>query len=255
MRHPKRQTIPDGYPVYGSAVMPNFQIETYRNLEVLKHEGKKKTIIHATNHPAIELDLDWLPAAAESYHISPNPEDYILVSLPIVTANIPNRNLQGFQLEEISYFCPIYGCMIYQTFNKKCCHIDHQNNDPTKAKGVIADSNVQYVPRYDIWKINAVTLWDRSKDANLVKSILEKKRTGYSMGATVAAFLCSICGKVDNLDDHSCEHMKNKGKLYPVRGSDYARLAYQICSGTVYFEISSVSEPADPSAVSLDVYI
>ena len=151
-----RQTIPEGHFVKGSVVKAQYQYETHKNVEILKSGNKRKAIIHATNYPKLELDLDFLPAAAESYHISSKPEDYIVVSLPIVTCCIPNRNLQGFPIEEVTHFDPLYGMMVYETFRKKPVHVDHNNDDPTKAKGVHVDASMQYVPKYDIWIGNVV---------------------------------------------------------------------------------------------------
>jgi hypothetical protein len=247
-----RPAIPPGHRVKGSIVTADYQIETHKNIETVKHNGQKKTIVHAVNYPKLELDLDFLPAAAESYHISPDPKDYIVVSLPIVTADIPNRNVQMFPIEEICHFDPIYGQIVYQTFMKKPTHINHINEDPTKAKGIHADASMQYIPKYDLWKINVLTLWDRSKDPRLIKDILEKRRTGYSMGATVSYFLCSICGQVDTMDNHRCEHMKNVGSLW----GEKKRLAMQICTGVCYFETSNLdNEPADPTAYSEDIFV
>lgn len=247
-----RQTIPEGHFVKGSVVKAQYQYETHKNVEILKSGNKRKAIIHATNYPKLELDLDFLPAAAESYHISSKPEDYIVVSLPIVTCCIPNRNLQGFPIEEVTHFDPLYGMMVYETFRKKPVHVDHNNDDPTKAKGVHVDASMQYVPKYDIWKINVLTIWDRSKDPQLVKNILDKKRKGYSMGATVSNFICSVCGRIDNMDANSCEHMKPAGGIW----GDNRRLAMQLCTGVCYFETSNLeNEPADPSAYSEDIYV
>jgi len=257
MRTPRikiqRQYIPDhGHYVKGSVVKAQYQYETHKNVEILKSGNRKKAIIHAANYPKLEIDLDFLPAASESYHISSQPSDYIVVSLPIVTCDIPNRNLQCFPIEEVSHFDPLYGQMVYETFKKKPCHIDHINEDPTKAKGVHVDAGMQYIPKYDIWKINVLTIWDRSKDPKLVKDILDKKRTGYSMGATVSNFICSICGKIDNMDEHSCQHMRPPGGTW----GDEKRLAMQLCTGVCYFETSNLgNEPADPSAYSEDIYI
>ena len=636
----QRQYIPDGHFVKGCVVKAAYQYETHKNIEILKSGQRKKAIIHATNYPKIELDLDFLPAAAESYHISAQPSDYILVSLPIVTCDIPNRNLQQFPIEEVTHFDPLYGMMVYETFRKKPCHVNHCfakgtqirvfgneskniedivegdvvlthtgqfkpvtkiykngiksvtkikstgtleeiyvtenhpiyvidkrqafgkkdevskgrneryrfkdfrnieykphwrpvsdvyvgdylcipisyggeekvdpnlaflaglfladgcyrkntdyqngygimytlgshetaliektkqcldnlgykytyspdvtqgvdsitvcnvelakkfqewcgeyshakhisgnmrlwdiettkimlggyisgdgcfdknakayrirssskdllrdvqqalafvgipacigidekvgtlqkrnkkyvkkdgtdlvimprydsgcvrvpsqftpqlkgyvvgkifedrasdkdntkliiqngfimspvyhidrgigdadvfnleveddhsyiandiivhncNDDPTKAKGVHIDASMQYVPKYDIWKINVLTMWDRSKDEQLIKDILDKKRKGYSMGATVSNFICSICGQIDNMDAHSCDCMKPPGGIW----GDNRRLAMQLCTGVCYFETSNLeNEPADPFAYSEDVF-
>lgn len=249
---PPRSSIPPGHQVQGTVVTADYQVETHRNMETLKHNGKTKTIVHATNRPKLELDLDFLPAAAESYHISPNPDDYIIVSLPIVTCDIPNRNVQCFPVEEVCHFDPVYGQIVYQTFKRKPTYTDHSNTDPTKAKGVHADASMQFIPKYDLWKINVLTMWDRTKDPQLVQDILTKKRTGYSMGATVNYFICSICGQIDTMDQSRCDHMKNIGALY----GEKRRLAMQLCTGVCYFETSNLgNEPADPTAYSTDIFV
>lgn len=245
-------TKPPGHEVRGSVVKAQYQFEGHKNVEILKSGNKKKALIHATNYPKMELDLDVLPAAAESYHISPDPKDYIIVSLPIVTADIPNRNVQCFPIEEICHFDPLYGQMVYQTFKQKPVHVDHINEDPTKAKGIHADASMEFLPKYDLWKINVLTLWDRSKDPKLIDDILKKRRNGYSMGATVTYFICSICGQPDPMDNTRCEHMKQLGSLW----GEQNRIAMQLCTGVCYFETSNLgNEPADPTAYSEDIFI
>ena len=251
-KEPTRACIPPGHKVQGAIVTADYQIETHKNIDIVKHNGKKRALVHASNYPKFELDLDFLPAAAESYHISPNPSDYVIVSLPIVTCDIPNRNAQCFPIAEVCHFDPIYGQIVYQTFKRKPCHIDHANEDPTKAKGVHVDASMQYIRKYDLYKINVLTMWDRSKDPKLVNDILTKKRTGYSMGATVSYFICSICGQIDTMDNQRCDHMKNIGALY----GEQKRLAMQLCTGVCYFETSNLgNEPADPTAYSEDIFV
>ena len=234
--------------VYGSTVTADFNLQLYKNLE--KHRGSNKYSVKATNMPAAQIDFDLLPAISEAYHISNKPEDYVMVQMPIVTVDVPNRNLQGFPLEEVAYFDPVQGKMVYQTFQNKCTFTDHNNTDPTQAKGYIADASMIYIPKYDIWKINIVTLWDRTKDTKLVHEILDGKRNGYSMGATVNAFSCSICGWADCLAE-PCEHMaKGKGSMW---GEDN-RLCYTMCLGSTFFETPSVADPADPTAKSNDIW-
>lgn len=189
-----------------------------------------------------DIDVAWLPAAAETYAISSDPRDYVLVDIPIVTVDVPNRNLQAFPYEEVSYFDPLYGRMVYQSFDRKPTHQDHDNKDPLKAKGVMFDSSLKYVPAYNIWKISILAGWDRTKDPWLVRQILTKKRTGYSMGALVEAFVCSVCGAIDT-NVRKCPCMK-KGKGQ-VMGN---KLVYQQCCGVNFIETSSVDDPADITA-------
>lgn len=187
--HPSRyRSAPEGHIVTGSVVTAGVTAELYKNYEVFQKNGRKMAKANLGG-PPIDIDLSILPAAAEAYNISPNLEDYIMVAnLPIVTVGIANRNMQAFPLEEVTYFDPHQGRIVYQTFINKPTHIDHCNQDPRQAKGIIPDASLIYVPKYDIWKINLITLWDRTKDYKLVDDIIKKKRTGYSMGAMVNYF-------------------------------------------------------------------
>jgi len=243
---------PPGHEVRGAIVKADYQFEAHKNVEILKEGKRRKALIHAANHPKFTIDMDVLPAAAESYQISANPKDYVVVTVPIVTNCVPNRNLQCFPIEETCHFDPLYGQMVYQTFKYKPTHVDHINEDPTKAKGIHADASMQYIPKYDLWKINVLTMWDRSKDPKLIDDILNKRRNGYSMGATVTYFICSICGQVDPMDQTRCEHMKDIGSLW----GEQNRIAMQLCTGVCYFETSNLgNEPADPTAYSEDIFV
>ena len=211
------------------------------------------------------IDISWLPAAADTYKISADPNDYILVDVPIVTVDVPNRNMQAFPFEEVAYFDPTYGKQIYKTFIGKPAHINHENGDPLRAKGVHFDASMEYVPDYDLYKIRVLTGWDRTKDPHLIAQILSGKRPGFSMGSMVSAFVCSVCGAMDT-NSNPCRHMDprlglRKGMLWshttdrkvdPHQSEAYAaadvQLIYQMCCGANFIEISSVDDPADPSA-------
>ena len=57
-----------------------------------------------------ELDWKtWLPFAAKPYHISPNPDDYVIVATPIIPSDLPNRNGVGFPLNQLLKFDPVTG--------------------------------------------------------------------------------------------------------------------------------------------------
>lgn len=208
------------------------------------------------------LDISWLRAASETYKVSANIKDYVFVSIPIVTADIPNRNMDCFSFGELTHFSPIHGRVTFQTFIGKACHQNHQNQDPTKAKGVHFDSTMrQYDVRpahvgYDsntksipLWKVRVLTGWDRTKDESLVKSILRRERNAYSMGALIDYAMCSVpsCGKVTT--PKPCEHIAGgKGR---ISRDNYVCFDY-VC-GANFFETSCLDEePADPDAFSPD---
>jgi hypothetical protein len=236
---PPRHTNSNPSLVVGRSVTSECIVEAFRH-DVDKK--RNKLVIAGTQLDNPVIDISWLPAAAETYKISSDPKDYILVDVPLVTVDIPNRNLQAFPYEEVSYFDPLYGQCVYQTFLRKPTHIDHDNKDPKKAKGVNFDVSLKFVPAYNVWKICVLSGFDRTKDPKLVEDILSKKRSTYSMGALVESFLCAVCGAIDtNVKRCDCGP---KGTI--VKG----QLVFQACCGTNFIENSNVGDPADISASS-----
>jgi len=229
--------------VNSAAVRADRTIEahSFRN-DIAKSQNR--LMIAATSPFKRDIDISWLPVAAETYQISSDIKDYVIVDVPAVTIDIPNRNLQAFPFEEVSYFDPMYGRQVFQSFIGKPSHVDHQNKDPLKAKGVIFDATMQFVPKWNVWKIRLLQGFDRSKDNMLASQILNGQRCGYSMGALVSNFICSVCGTIEN-QYSPCAHIKaGKGSVFNDR------LTYEICCGVNYVENSSVAEPADPTAES-----
>jgi hypothetical protein len=234
--------------VKGSVVQANGTHEACKRAHTYSTGGR--TIVAAKNMNFVkDIDISWLKAAAASYDISPNINDYIFVDVPIVTSDFPNRNLQAFPYTELSYFDPHYGQMIYQTFKGKPCHIDHVNEDPLKAKGIILDASLQFIPKYNVWKVRIFKAFDRTKDPQLTSDIMSRKRRGYSMGALVSAFVCSYCGKIES-KINPCRCMKaGKGSIFD------GHLIYSMCADVMYIESSSVGDPADATAWADNLFI
>jgi hypothetical protein len=222
--------------------------ESYQVIEASKENyatGHQKVLAMARNNFPSDIDISWLPAAAQTYEISPNINDYLIIDVAAVTVDIPNRNLQAFPYEEISYFDSSYGKMVYQTFTGKPSCKDHKNeveDNPDLAKGVIFAAVLQYVPEFDIHKIRLLQGYDRTKDQTLVRDIYEKKRKYYSMGSLVSNFVCPVCGEIESQVTPCTCFKQGKGSKY------MDNLIYQLCLGTVFIENSSVTEPADPFA-------
>lgn len=204
-----------------------------------------------------KIDLGFLRNAARAYQISADPRDHVFVSLPIVTAGVPNRNMDCFTHRELTRFSPIHGCVVYKTFIGKPTHVDHKNQDPTRAKGVHYDAtfrkytvqpgklgyDAQSAP-VDLWKVRILTGWCRQKDARLVEQILRRERTGYSMGALIDYAVCSLpsCARVTT--PNPCPHVA-AGKGRVVHGY----VVYDRVYGVNYIETSNLGEePADPDA-------
>lgn len=229
-----------------------------RILELHKWRTTKRgnQTVLARKSSKIEIPVNWLKAAAETYNISPDYRDYVVAEVPLVTVNVPNRNLDCFPSEEMARFDNILGCLVYKTFIGKACFQDHDNKDPLKAKGVNFDSVMvrQKDPNnQEVWKVRVLSGFDRTKDPELAKSIEAGERRNYSMGALVGMSRCSICqgitrGRVaSNNQRCSCTGAK-KGSIISVEGR--SRLKYDLCYGVNFIENSSVGVPADHTAES-----
>lgn len=210
--------------------------------------GQMKMASSHIHTPTKSLDISWLPLAAEKYNISDNVKDYVIAEVPIVSADVPNRNLDCFPFEELSSFNVEYGDLTYRSFIGKPCYVDHENKDPVKARGVHFDASMQKLAdgRY---KVVVLTGWDRTKDPALVAEMLAGKRNGFSMGAIVQKTACSFpdCGAESGNGRIACKHMNfGKGKGSIVEGN----LIYELCvKGVTFFETSNVFSPADHTAV------
>jgi hypothetical protein len=190
---------------------------------------------------------DWLPFAAESYNISPKLEDMIIVPTTIFLTDIPNANLAAFPFEEMSMWNPVAGQITYRTWRGKPTYLEHANDDPTKAKGVILDASLRPVPSYigNLHRVVLLNAWDRNRDPELAARI-GAGRHGYSMGCWVSDYECSVCAA--SLRRGGCVHIHPKAGITIPRVGD--KLTYRVARGCTGFECSAVSRPAFKSAVA-----
>lgn len=218
-----------------------FRWQTYKdqsgNMRVASSDLGKRTI-----------NIDWLPAAAEKYKISADINDYVINEIPIVAVDLPNRNLDEFSYEEMAAFNPEQGKLTYATFTGKPTFEEHANTDPTKAKGVHFDAQMEQDPKTGLWHIVVLAGWDRTKDRALVAQIESGKRTGFSMGAFVNYTKCSHpeCDATSSTGHILCDHHKggvNKGGM-----TQDGYLVYERCASVNFIETSSVADPAQYDA-------
>lgn len=228
---------------YGCVVPATSMFEGYQNCNI---KQSAKGLKLASTKLGRELDITWLPAAAETYCVSRNPQDYIFVEIPIVTADFPNRNMDAFPYEVLTEFNPQIGRLTYATFIGKPTHKDHKNQDPTAAKGIIFDATLRSAGKLNI--VYILGGFDRTKDAQLVQDILSGRRNGYSMGAIVGETGCSNCKHRSNGVNLCTCILEGKGRV--IKG----KLVYENCYVVNYIEASSVSDPADIRACSNQIH-
>jgi hypothetical protein len=213
------------YKVYGSYCKGEKAIES---IHCRPHKNDKTKVVASVGDQEKPINTDWLKAASSSYRISDDISDYILVPIPIVTVDIPNRNMQCFPLEEVTSWNTDSGRIVYQTFIGKPLFLNHQNEDPRKSRGIILDSVLKFIPDYNLWKIIILTAWDRTKDKDVANHILKDNKCEYSMGSMVKRFIEFPSGKKVTPKDTRGYIDKN------------GNLVYHQCLGSYFIENSLI---------------
>lgn len=193
----------------------------------------------------------WLQLAAEPYKISPNLEDYVCVPVIIMPSGLPNRNGVAFPYKDLVSFNPnpYVKKVSYQTWEGAPTFYEHQNDDYTKAKGVVFNVSMSPVHNShgDLYKVITLCGFDRTKDIELHSKIATKKLSTYSMGAFVDDYICNICGT--SFDQGGCNHVDLNNPQFKTFDTSFGpKLAYYETKGMCGFEVSAVETPAYVSA-------
>lgn len=212
---------------FASTAVPALSRFEGHRLEVDRHKEGNPILITANvvkNRPFI--DLANLKACSEAYDISSNPKDYVFTEIPANNVGIPNRNMDAFELSDVTEWRPELGRIAWATYRWKAANADHNNKIPHLAKGVIFDSYMQQIEGH--WFIKVVAGWCRQKDPRLARRILTNQDAGYSMACLVGRAMCSICGYASSGGNVTCKHIKGgigKGTIWPATG----QLVYERC--------------------------
>lgn len=211
----------------------------------------------------IERSLD---VVADTYRISRNPDDYLLVPARAVSADRFNANRDAFAEDELLRFDPELGRRVYQSFDLKPHFVNHQSSIPAVARGCVIDVHYNNVNDADDYVKQAI-YQDAAKEAltdNFVELLLAVDMTkdptlaaGYksgavkefSMGADVSSTVCNVCNNEAFSEFQFCKCVKSKfsGRKYKLNDGREVE-AGEWCNGTRYAEISAVDDPADKSA-------
>ena len=212
----------------------------------------------------IEAALD---SVADVYKISRDPRDYLFVPARANSADRPNNNLDGWELEELQRYDPMIRKAVYKTYDLKPHFVNHNATALNLSRGVILDSHLNTQnPADEITKqaifdasgkevendvfVELLIAVDTTKDPSLAAAYQNGSVDAFSMGCDVMATECSSCGNVATSDFDLCTHIRNKYARQPVECLDgKKRIAWEKCMGTVFQEISAVDDPADETAL------
>lgn len=213
------------------------------------------------------LDIERaLDTVADTYCISRNPDDYLLVPARAVSADRFNANRDGFAETELLRFDREIGRRVYQSFDLKPHFVNHQSGNNSVARGCVidvhynnvnpADDNLKQAIYLDSAKdvntdnfVELLIAVDMTKDPALAEGYKSGIVKDFSMGADVTSTVCNVCGNEAFSEYQFCACVKNKysGRIHTL--SDGRKVeAGEWCKGTRYAEISAVDDPADKSA-------
>jgi len=200
------------------------------------------------------IDLGWLSFASKQYHVSADIKDYAMVPVIIMTTDTPNRNGVGFLASNLVEYNVVHGRQYYKTWKGKPTFYEHRNQVPAEANGIILDVFLKPVADTGFWKVINYLAFDRSKYEALIKRVISKDVTTYSMGCNVSSFHCSECGRQRG----SCFHLE-EDKFYTIdrkvkdeehRKTNLPNVIFTVGMNPIGFETSIVETPAYPVATN-----
>lgn len=184
-----------------------------------------------------EFDIlpNWEPTAGKIY-----------TKVRAISARI-NQNFDGWPSEELK--------KSYRTFLGKPVFVNHVNDDPRKARGVVVAA--RFVENGDDKFIEVIQEVDADKFPKLAHELISGGLDSVSMGAEARICKCSYCGNEASDMLSMCSHvLSKKGQVLGRVNDDGTQedvLIYEECRDISFFELSYVFDPADETAVVSNV--
>lgn len=230
---------------------------------------------------------DLLSKFADKYAISANPSDYIFEAVRALTAEVANQNGDAFGKSELLRFDDKLGKAVYQTFIGCPHQINHRAENPKTARGIVLDASyntgdgkiLDECPTCKLKTAEAsnrdesglnckrcattvkdefvelLLAIDTKKDPTFAEGVRNGSLDSLSMGCTASYTDCSICANRATSTSEFCQHIRhgNKKKMFKS-ASGFNRMAFELCGGVQFEEISRVDQPADPTALQREVF-
>jgi hypothetical protein len=166
----------------------------------------------------------------------------------------------------------------FSTFLGKPIFVDHNNSDPSRARGVVVDAKFHIQPfktakldpfystpeaetyHFPPTWVELLLETDAHQFPKLAKEIMagaenpDEGINGVSMGCNVDKTECSICGNIAREPNEFCSHIAAcKGAIFTGKdsktGQRIQKKAAEKCIKVAFFELSYVFSPADETAL------
>ena len=175
-------------------------------------------------------------------------EGTIITEVRAISARI-NQNFDAWPSEELR--------QAHHTFVGKPVFVNHNNHDPSRARGRVVASRYVDAGEDDRY-VQVLQEVEASRFPLLAKELMEGGLDSVSMGAEAREVECSFCGNISTTPFDACQHIPMKGSTLQRRtanGSPEDVLIYEICRKISFFELSYVFDPADETAVASRVLV
>ena len=175
-------------------------------------------------------------AVVDDFKLRPG---FIYTQVRAISARV-NQNYDAWPSGELKKY--------YRTFLGKPIFVNHQNEDPTKARGRVVAA--RYIEKGADKYIEVIQEVDAQRFPKLAKEIREGGMDSVSMGVEAGFTICSVCeNRATDIFD-MCNHIKlHKGEYLPHHKTGKKTLVYENCYKLGFFELSYVFDPADETAV------
>ena len=117
-----------GFIKYATVKVLGWKDKTHKKVARTEY-GEKVKSYYLDEAPSLNLQAV-LNDCADYYKVSSNPEDYELIVVRAVEADIPNDNGDAFTEDELLRWDEKQGQRVYRTFNLKGHHVNHQSSNP-----------------------------------------------------------------------------------------------------------------------------
>lgn len=162
---------------------------------------------------------------------------YLYTVVRAISARV-NQNYDGWPSDELRKSA--------HTFVGKPVFVNHQNADPSKARGRVVAA--RYVEAGNDKYIECIQEIDAARFPLLAHEIRTGGLDSVSMGAEAGHTICSMCANVATDTHDMCDHVKfHKGEHLMKDGQP--QLVFESCHKLGFFELSYVFDPADETAV------
>lgn len=227
----------------------------YASLEKILEVKTSKTKLDVKDAGQNFIKLARLP----NEKLEEGEDGYIYVRANAISSRV-NKNKDGWPAEELA--------RAYKTFIGRPIFVDHNNDDPKRARGVVIDARLHVddekssaldpyyssAPKEHLppTRVEIIMEVDAKTFPKLAEHIENGRIDATSMGANIESSVCSICSNTATAPSEYCEHIEQKGTEFEIEGANgekVRKMAYEDCYGVNFFEDSFVFDPADETAL------